>query len=102
MDLAQQLTGYGTPEQITNTVQRLKEKKNWNEFLANYPYGSHIQPYNIKKIVENYYASRPGPTSESASTSASRSLLGGKRKSRRSRKSKKSRKNRRKTNRHRR
>jgi len=56
MDLNKALQGYGTPIQIEKTVNRIMEKENWKDFIDHrYPYGTHINPYSIKNIVEDYY-----------------------------------------------
>ena len=55
IDLSEKLKGYASLPIVQNTVTRIKEKKNWEEFLQDYPYGTCINPYSIKAIVENYY-----------------------------------------------
>jgi len=60
--LNNKLKTYGTPVQVKSTIQRIKETNNWSDFLYNYPYGTHINPFFITKIVEEYYENLPEPT----------------------------------------
>ena len=55
-ELAFNLKTYGTPDMVKATIQRIKEKNNWGDFIDNYPYdGTHINPHSITKIVVDYY-----------------------------------------------
>ena len=58
------LEKFGTEGQVESTIQRIKNKNNWDDFLYNYPYGTLLNPHAIKQIVTNYYKDRPTPTNE--------------------------------------
>jgi len=62
--LEKMLTPFGPKEQVESTIQRIKNKNNWDDFLHNYPYGTLLNPHAIKQIVTNYYKDRPTPTNE--------------------------------------
>ena len=43
---------FGSEKQINNTIERLREKDNWEDFLKDYKYGDLLNPYAVKSIME--------------------------------------------------
>ena len=59
-DLFSELRGRGEDEKIKNTVDRIMKHTNWDDYIRNHPFdGTLINPYSIKKIVEDYYINNP-------------------------------------------
>ena len=59
------LEKFGAETQVKSTIERIKKKDNWDNFLHDYPYGTHINPHAIKQIVTNYYnTKKDGPTND--------------------------------------
>ena len=54
-DLASKIWKYGTFENVKNTLDRWYSKdidQKWDKFIIDYPYAKCINPYAIKKILE--------------------------------------------------
>ena len=43
---------FGSEKQINNTIKRLREKDNWEDFLKDYKYGDLLKPHTVKSIME--------------------------------------------------
>jgi hypothetical protein len=44
--------GKSTPEIISQTIERLKEKNSWVEFVKDYDFGKFYNHFQVKRIIE--------------------------------------------------
>lgn len=52
-ELEKYFEGRGTPDKIQNTIKRLKEKKDWDEFEKDYEYGKLLSNFVVKPIIQD-------------------------------------------------